>query len=223
MIFQVNGEKRELALSYQVNAGYAGADQESVKAHVEELRKVGVPAPTAVPTFYPVPLLQLTQDERIQVCGEETSGEIEYVLLVSGGKRYLTVGSDHSDRHLETYSVPAAKQICPNVIAGEAWEYDEVAGRRERIRLLCEVQDADGAWRIYQDGHLTDLLSADELLRLGKPTIREEEGLVLYSGTIPFRGAMCCAENWRITLEDEETEKKIVKEYRVEVLPNAVE
>ena len=32
-----------------VNAGYVGRDQATVRAHIEEMRHLGIPAPTTVP------------------------------------------------------------------------------------------------------------------------------------------------------------------------------
>jgi hypothetical protein len=41
------------------------------------------------------------------------------VLLASGGKTYVTVGSDHTDRKVETYGVTVSKQMCDKPIAAE--------------------------------------------------------------------------------------------------------
>ncbi|EAX48268.1 hypothetical protein TcarDRAFT_1815 [Thermosinus carboxydivorans Nor1] len=42
------------------NGGYAGRNQEHVREHIEELAKVGVPAPTTTPTLYPLANYNLT-------------------------------------------------------------------------------------------------------------------------------------------------------------------
>ena len=49
-----DGVSESIVLSWDacVAAGYTGRDQAGVMAHVEELRKIGVPAPEKVPSMY---------------------------------------------------------------------------------------------------------------------------------------------------------------------------
>ena len=63
-----------------------------------------VPRPSAVPLYYRVAAQQFTQASAIQVVGSETSGEVEPVLFDTGRALYLGLGSDHTDRALETHS-----------------------------------------------------------------------------------------------------------------------
>ena len=221
--FYVNGKALDFKVNHMVNAGYAGHDQEIVQAHIDELAAIGVTVPKRVPTFYPVPAQQLTSEDMIQVGHTKTSAEVEYVYLVKGDKAYITIGSDHSDRELETYSVTAAKQICPNVVATELWEYDDVKDHLNELLITCEVYD-NGQWREYQKGFVTDILKPDQLIELGREVIGEnEEGLILYSGTIPTIGEMIYAPKWRITMTDKHLSKEIKKEYAVEILPDSIE
>ncbi len=223
MIFLHNGQPVEICLQRMVNAGYAGCDQAVVKAHIEELAAIGVSVPKHTPTFYPVPVLQLTQAPVIQVGHNQTSAEVEYVWVQSKGRCYITVGSDHSDRALETYSVNAAKQICPNVVAAEVWDYQEVCDHMDQLVLKCEVLQ-DGQWRLYQNGPASALLRPDQLLTMGGTlTYGDREGFVLYSGTIPTIGTITYASKWRISLEDKKLDRRIVAEYTVEVLPDCIE
>lgn len=223
MQFVYNGQTVDLPLRYVVNAGYAGRDQDAVKAHIDELAEIGVNGPKHIPTFYPVPLLQLTQSHTLQVGHGKTSAEVEYVFIQTEEKRYITVGSDHSDRALEAYSVNAAKQICPNVIAAELWDYDEVCDHLEQLVLVCEVCEQD-EWRVYQQGPVTALLPPEKLLKLGEPVLPgNRNGLVIYSGTIPTIGEITYANKWRISLKDQKTNRLITTEYIVEVLPACIE
>ena len=223
MQFVLNGQTVGLNLKRVVNAGYAGADQEVVKAHIEELAEIGVAGPKTVPTFYPVPLLQLTQSTVLQVGHGQTSAEVEYVFLQADGRAYITVGSDHSDRALEAYSVNAAKQICPDLIAGELWDYEEVKDHMDQLILQCELME-QGQWRVYQRGAVTNILAPGKLLELGYPVVpKDQNGLVLYSGTIPTIGEITYADQWRISLIDEKLGRRIQAEYAVEVLPECIE
>ena len=106
-------EIRQLTIEKIICAGYTGRDQTNVVKHVEELKKLGVPAPEKVPTYYLVPSYLIFTDTELgafEVKGEESSGEVEYVaILQKSGDILLTVGSDHTDRWLERISIERAK------------------------------------------------------------------------------------------------------------------
>mgnify|MGYP003623757883 CR=1 FL=1 len=118
-----DGRKEQVGFACRrlYNAGYAGRDQEQVRSHIQELAEMGVPAPGVTPTLFPLSARLLSTAGVAQVQCADTSGEVEYVLLMQDGRIYLTVGSDHSDRALENFSVAKAKQVCPDVIAGTVW------------------------------------------------------------------------------------------------------
>lgn len=217
-----NSEAIEIKVSYAVNAGYAGANQQTVRAHIEELREMGVPAPKTTPTFYPVAASQLTKSRHIQVGNGQTSAEVEYVFFRTEKGDFVSVGSDHSDRWLESKSVCAAKQICPNVVADKIWPYADIRDHWDEIRLICEINE-NGAWRTYQDGKASELLTPEELLELGSSCLPESGDIVLYSGTIPTIGKLCFGKQWRIRMADPVLDREIAFEYEVETLPEAVE
>src|SRR4051812_7195157 len=75
-----------------VNAGYVGRDQESVKAHIEELRHEGILPPPSVPMLYPLTTDNVTTADQIEVLGGNTSGEVEYVLFLIEDDVYVGVG-----------------------------------------------------------------------------------------------------------------------------------
>ena len=103
----------------------------------------------------------------------------------------------------------AAKQICPNVVAGELWRYDDVADHLDKLRLLCEVGEQNDTWRVYQDGRVSDLLSPEQLLEMGASVIGGKDDIVLYSGTIPTIGDISFGTRWRITMADTKLNRKI--------------
>ena len=223
MKFILDGKETELKISHVVNAGYAGSDQSTVQAHIRELAAIGVKGPERTPTFYPVPLLQFTQQEQLQVGHAQTSAEVEYVFLQVEGKRYLGIGSDHSDRALETYSVNAAKQMCPDIIGEEIWDYDKLRDHWSSLALRCEVL-VEGSWCTYQQSPITALLTPEELLELGAAVMPDKrEGLALFSGTIPLSAEIRYATSWRVSLHDAMTDKTLTKEYHIEVLPDCIE
>ena len=66
--------------------------------------------------------------------GENSSGEVEFVLVRSEDDLWIGVGSDHTDRTVETYNVTVSKQMCDKPIAPELWCFEDV---RDHWELHC--------------------------------------------------------------------------------------
>ena len=197
-----------------VIVGWSGRDARAVRHHVDELAALGVPAPSRTPLPYAASPALLTQGERIHVLGSETSGEAEPVVLLAQGRRWLTLGSDHTDRGLEAHSVAHAKGVCPKPLAREAWDLDALAPRWDALRLTSEVEE-DGRWTPYQEGRLDALLPLRELLAAAAPA----ENTVAFLGTLPAIGGVRPAAAMRLLLEDGEAGRRIALRYRAEALP----
>ena len=76
------------------------------------------------------------------------------MLLIENDDRvYVGVGSDHTDRKLEEWDIPRAKQICPNIIGPKVWALEDVAGHWDELTLRCR-QVVDSAEILYQEGKL---------------------------------------------------------------------
>src|SRR4051812_13824317 len=86
-----NGRPIDFVPRRVVLAGYTGRDREAVQRHIDELLAQGIPAPERTPELY------RTEPDRVQVGGALpkgdgwSSGEVEFVLLVSGDTTYVTV------------------------------------------------------------------------------------------------------------------------------------
>ena len=93
-------------------AGWTGRDAAAVQHHIDELAAIGVAPPSQVPLFYRVSADLLTTAPDIQVLGEASSGDAEPMLIRAGGKMWIGLGSDHTDRALEAVSVASSKQVC---------------------------------------------------------------------------------------------------------------
>jgi hypothetical protein len=149
-----------LVFNYErmVNAGYVGRNQAEVRRHIDELAEKGIPGPKTTPTLYPVIPRALVTDSEIEVYSGETSGEVEYVLLVENeGKIYVGLGSDHTDRHLEEADIPRSKQICPNVLSRKVWPLKEVADHWDDLVMRSKVVSS-GREMLYQEGQLALIL-----------------------------------------------------------------
>src|SRR5882762_4217023 len=107
----------------------------AVQHHIDELAALGVPAPSTVPLFYRVAGQQLTQGAAIEVVGEGSSGEVEPVLIAMADGLWLGIGSDHTDRAAEAYSVALSKQLCPKPLGDALWRFEELAGHWDALVL----------------------------------------------------------------------------------------
>src|SRR5699024_6545556 len=138
--------------------GYSGRDGEKTREHVEELKKIGVPEPKSIPEIYHLKDSLLTNNDNIAVIGEKTSGAVEVDLLAdSEGQLFVTVGSDHTERGLETVSIHKAKQICDKPIASDKWKIENVKDEWEELELYSEVKK-EGEWINYQKGALSSII-----------------------------------------------------------------
>lgn len=218
-----NKERSEPVLFHvrrMVNAGYVGRDIAAVKAHIEELQKEGVAPPPSVPMVFPVLNHNITTSDRIDVLGDRTSGEAEYVLLLEGDKIYVGVGSDHTDRDLETYSIVHSKQVCHNVMSSQVWDYSDVQDYWDELTLRSWVNTRGSDEEIlYQEALLGTIISAPELIERVRAGLRDSssEGLVIFSGTVPvLTDEMVCGDYFRSELSDPRTGASLTCEYHVQ-------
>lgn len=216
----VEGERVSIEVDRVINAGYSGRDQESVQAHIDEMLKDDViaEAPERVPTAYQVaPYTLLTDPGRIQVVGEETSGEAEFALFVTGRDTYVAAASDQTDRALEKHGIQLSKQIAPNVVSGRAWRLSDVREHLDRIEITA-WNTVDGTRRRYQDTTLEAILPPAEIIeevqtRYPGPL----EGTAILSGTVPtVDGELTPGERFEVELEDPVRERSISVAYDVQ-------
>jgi hypothetical protein len=205
-----------------VNAGYVGRDQKAVRAHIEELAREGIAPPPSVPVLFPVLTSNVTTASRIEVVEDRTSGEVEFVLLLQAGAMWVGIGSDHTDRSLEAKSMLNSKQVCPNVMAKEVWDYDEIKAHWDEIILQSWTRPLpDSEPILYQKAPLAKILSATELVALVKSRLPDgdDQGLIIFSGTVPvLTHEMIFGSTFRCELLDPVLNRQIYCEYTVEKL-----
>jgi hypothetical protein len=202
-----------------VNGGYVGRDFKAVEAHIEELRREGIAPPPSIPMLFPVMSHNITTSSSIEVVGDKTSGEAEFVLLSDGQNIYVGVGSDHTDRELERYSIVKSKQVCQNVLSPRVWRYEEVKSSWDDLMIGSWTKlDERGEWVPYQRASLSAIISANEIMDLVKSKLKDgqDEGLVIFSGTVPIlTGEMLFGSAFRAELIDGKAERSLICEYRV--------
>lgn len=202
-----------------VIAGWAGRDEAAVQAHIHELAEIGVPAPTQTPCFYRVTANQLTTEGSLQMLGNKTSGEVEYVIVSSNGELWIGVGSDETDREAEAYSVAAAKQLCPKSIAPVLWLFSEVEGHWDDLILRAWIFE-DGQRRIYQEAPISSLRKPMDLVECYLGGDRSlPSATIVYGGTIGVIGKIRGGTRFEYELEDPVLGRTIRHGYDVIALP----
>jgi hypothetical protein len=196
-------------------AGFTGRDQEAVAEHLVELRELGVPTPSSTPCFYQSAPESLVQTDTITVVGSNTSGEAECVVIEHRGERFLTLGSDHTDRAAEAIDIPLSKLACPKPIAGTAWRIDDITDHIGEIELRSWIDDGDGEV-LYQEGVVRDFMPLDEIITT-TPFRRQPESFALFCGTLAAIGGIRPSPTFRAELRDPITGNVIELAYRTVV------
>jgi hypothetical protein len=212
-------EKVAVDIDALVIAGWTGRDFAALNHHIEELKAIGVQPPSKVPLYYRVAAQMLTQADRIQVLGDDTSGEVEPVLVGAADRLWVTVGADHTDRKLETYGVAASKQVCPKIIGRTAWRFEEVEPHWDRLMLRSFVTEG-GKKVLYQEGPLARIRAPRDLIagwRNGEKKL--PAGAAMFCGTLPAIGAVRSSSHFHMEIEDPVLGRKLVHAYEVTALP----
>jgi hypothetical protein len=217
---QTSEQKKQVRITKAVVGGWTARDQDGLQHHIEELVKIGVPRPEKTPLFYRVSARRLTTDNAIEVLGDGSSGEVEWVMLKYGGRLWVGTGSDHTDRKLETQGISIAKQLCDKPIAPRFWPYDEIKDHWEKIELSSEIINK-GSRQLYQKGLVTSLLAPEALLSLYRQDEGEmADGTLLFGGTMSAIGGVRPADQFIFTIRDPVLDREITHAYSIHVLPN---
>jgi 2-keto-4-pentenoate hydratase/2-oxohepta-3-ene-1,7-dioic acid hydratase in catechol pathway len=214
--------EREMEIRWVLNGGYAGRDTAQVQHHVDELASLGVPAPTRVPSLYPLSDHLVSQRDWVQVPHEQTSGEAEWALIIGADMDdvFVVAACDHTDRALEQHGVAWSKQSAPDLLGTVAWRWEAVRHRFDDFSLRAWVTNA-GVERLIQDGSPAQLLSPDYWLDALAEAQLALPGTLLMSGTIPMiSGVDQFADRWRVELSDGDGHVSRVN-YALEQLPPA--
>jgi hypothetical protein len=201
-----------------VIAGWTGRDKAAVEKHIAELAALGVKRPPTTPVFYRASAARLTLADEIEVLGEASSGEVEFVLLQYAGQLWVGTGSDHTDREVETYVVSVSKQMCDKPIAADFWAYDDVAPHWDRLVLRAHIAEKTGRV-LYQEGSVAAMLDPNELIARFSDRAGLADGTLMFCGTLAARGGVRASDDFACELEDPVLGRKIGHRYRVRTLP----
>jgi hypothetical protein len=209
----------EAVIDALVVAGCTGRDGAAMEAHIAELEKLGVPRPKSTPIFYRAATSLLTQKPVIEVVGEHSSGEVEPVLFSLPSELWVGVGSDHTDRRVETVGITISKQLCAKPVSAQLWRLEDIAGHWDAI-IIRSFAWQHGTKRLYQEGALKLMRHPRDLLdRYCGPGNDLPLGTAMFCGTIAVRGEIEPAEKYELEIEDPILHRKIDAHYAVIELP----
>lgn len=212
-------ERRQVVIRKAVIGGWTGRDKAALHHHIEELAKIGVKAPATTPLFYRVSVSRIVQSKAIEVIGEGSSGEVEYVMLKVDGRVWIGAGSDHTDRAVEHMGITVAKQLCDKPVARTLWPFDEVEQHWDRLLLRSHIAEG-GQTKLYQEGAVASLLSPRELLAKyvdGRGDL--EESTLMFGGTCGAIGGVRYAPRFAFELVDPVLDRTIRHAYDVHPVP----
>ncbi|AMP09931.1 hypothetical protein CAter282_2177 [Collimonas arenae] len=201
-----------------VIAGWTGRDHASVEHHIQELEAIGVKRPASIPSFYRVSADLLTISPSLQVAGDESSGEAEFVLFSTTEGLLVGIGSDHTDRKVESYGVTVSKQMCAKPVGADLWRMSELAEHWDELQMRT-WRRRGAEHRLYQEGAVTKMLAPQDLI--GRYTGGKElpVGTVMFCGTQPIIGEMGFGECFEMELSDPRLQRSLTHRYNVVSLP----
>ncbi|MFZ4876339.1 DUF2848 domain-containing protein [Janthinobacterium sp. Mn2066] len=199
-------------------AGWTGRDLAMVEHHIAELEAIGVARPKSVPTFYRVAAALLSSDGAIEVPGRDSSGEAEFVLFSTEFGLLVGIGSDHTDRKVESYGVTVSKQMCGKPVGDTLWRYDDVASHWDQLQMRS-WRERDGAPALYQEGPVTRMLAPQDLIQRYTGQAGLPVGSAMFCGTQPIIGEMGHGDAFALELYDPVLQRRLQHRYAVQTLP----
>lgn len=207
-----------LSIEQAVIAGWTGRDPVARDKHIAELEAIGIARPATTPIYYRCSARRLTTDDVIEVCGDDSSGEVEFVLIGWQGRILVGLGSDHTDRKVESYSVTVSKQMCDKPMSPVLWNLSDVIGHWDRM-ILRSWAWFDGKRTLYQEGTLDAMLPVQELIDRGFGKSGLPDGCAMFGGTFAAKGGIRPSVRFEYELEDPVLNRKLTHAYDVLVLP----
>lgn len=207
-------------INHLIIAGWAGRDMAAVEHHIAELEELGVRRPAQIPCFYRVSAHLLNPAERIQVPGKCSSGETEFVLIPSDEGLLVGLGSDHTDRKVESYDVTVSKQMCDKPIGIQVWRYAQVQPHWDQL-IMRTWRTREGQRELYQQGPVTGLLAPEQLLGKLNEHGQLPPNTAMFCGTQPVLGELGYGDVFEMELHDPVLKRSLHHRYRVDPLPVA--
>ncbi|MEZ5604946.1 MAG: DUF2848 domain-containing protein [Burkholderiaceae bacterium] len=221
LVTRAGASERRFEVEQAVIAGWTSRDVEAMEKHIRELEEIGVPRPASTPIYYRVGAARITGADAIEAAGGDSSGEVEFVMFNVDGRLWIGVGSDHTDRKVETYNITVSKQMCDKPVASTVWPWDELVDHWESLVLRSHIVTG-GKRELYQEGSVAAMRAPLDLIERyeaghGKFT----PGTVMFGGTLAAKGGIRPADRFEFELVDATLNRRIAHAYGIDVLPIA--
>ncbi|MDB5513627.1 MAG: hypothetical protein JWQ17_385 [Tardiphaga sp.] len=215
-----NGTTTSLTLPVMqaVIAGWTGRDPVARDKHIAELAAIGIAPPASTPIYYRCAARRITTAGSIECTGTDSSGEVEFVLFAVGGRTLVGVGSDHTDRKVETYNITVSKQMCDKPVAPVLWDLAEIEGHWDQV-ILRSWATIDGERVLYQEGTLSGMLPVTDLIQRGFGTATLPDGCAMFCGTFAAKGGIRPAARFDYEIQDPVLKRSISHGYDIVTLP----
>ena len=207
-----------LNITQGVIAGWTGRDPVARDHHIKELEALGIAPPASTPIYYRCAARRITTAGSIECTGTDSSGEVEFVLFAVGGRTLVGVGSDHTDRKVETYNITVSKQMCDKPVAPVLWDLAEIEGHWDQI-ILRSWATIDGERVLYQEGTLSGMLPVADLIQRGFGTAALPDGCAMFCGTFAAKGGIRPAARFDYEIQDPVLKRSISHGYDIVTLP----
>jgi hypothetical protein len=207
-----------MAVTQAVIAGWTGRDPVARDKHIAELAAIGISPPASTPIYYRCAASRITTADGIECTGTDSSGEVEFVLFASNGRTFVGVGSDHTDRKVETYNITVSKQMCDKPVAPVLWDIADVEDHWDQI-MLRSWATINGERVLYQQGALSGMLPVADLIQRGFGTAILPDGCAMFCGTFAAIGGIRPAARFDYQIEDPVLKRNISHGYDVKTLP----
>ncbi|WP_434777081.1 DUF2848 domain-containing protein [Neisseria sp. Ec49-e6-T10] len=198
-------------------AGWAGRNIEAIEEHIKELEEIGVKRPNSVPCFYQVSAHLLATDQNMQVIEKNSSGEVECVLINSDQGLLVGIGSDHTDRKVESYSVAVSKQMCSKPVSQNVWLYAEVADHWDEL-IMRSYRTINGQKELYQEGQTASLLPIPQLIHKLTQSDVFPTNTAMFCGTQAVLTEIAHGDEFHFELHDPILNRSLLHHYSVTVL-----
>jgi Protein of unknown function (DUF2848) len=211
-------ESATIALDRLVIAGWTGRDRAAVDHHIHELAAIGVKPPATIPCYYHASVDLLSAATDLQFLGPDSSGEVEFVMVSLPDGLWIGLGSDHTDRKVEAFSVPVSKQLCHKPLAPQLWRFDDVAPHWDRLELRAHITE-NGVRKLYQEGTVAQMREPADLIAHYDKGDKLPPGTAMFGGTFAAIGGVRPASEFHMALVDPVLGRTISHSYRVHPLP----
>ena len=220
-VIRWHGERAEaatIALDQLVIAGWTGRDRAAVDHHVKELAAIGVKPPASIPCFYRAGVDRLTTATALQFLGADSSGEVEFVMVSLPDGLWVGLGSDHTDRKVEAYSITVSKQMCAKPLAPQLWRFADVADHWDKLELRAWISER-GTRTLYQEGTVAAVRAPADLFHHYTQSDALPPGTAMFGGTFAAIGGVRAAPEFHMQLHDPVRRRTIEHGYRIDTLP----